>query len=224
MGDPLHLGPHLVLQLHALPASPTLQGRHSPTLRLARRLPATWLPLCMAPRCPRAASRPPSSSSPFLQPDGCPDLCNGNGRCTLGQNSWQCVCQPGWRGPGCSVAMETSCADNMDNEGGERAPSNPQPLKDRASPLSGRQEPVFLKGLSHAVGKCCPNIASEAGVASRGRRGLLETWARGTGVGCSFGFSSGWALALPSGDPSCRTPGAGSYKHIPAAAANTELS
>uniref|UniRef100_A0A670YS97 Teneurin-2 n=1 Tax=Pseudonaja textilis TaxID=8673 RepID=A0A670YS97_PSETE len=49
--------------------------------------------------------------------DGCPDLCNGNGRCTLGQNSWQCVCQTGWRGPGCNVAMETSCADNKDNEG-----------------------------------------------------------------------------------------------------------
>ncbi|XP_010590648.1 teneurin-2 isoform X5 [Loxodonta africana] len=49
--------------------------------------------------------------------DGCPDLCSGNGRCTLGQNSWQCVCQTGWRGPGCNVAMETSCADNKDNEG-----------------------------------------------------------------------------------------------------------
>ncbi|KAM4675330.1 teneurin-2 isoform 1-T1 [Discoglossus pictus] len=49
--------------------------------------------------------------------DGCPDLCNGNGRCTLGQNSWQCICQTGWRGSGCNVAMETSCADNKDNEG-----------------------------------------------------------------------------------------------------------
>uniref|UniRef100_U3K519 Teneurin-2 n=1 Tax=Ficedula albicollis TaxID=59894 RepID=U3K519_FICAL len=49
--------------------------------------------------------------------DGCPDLCNGNGRCTLGQNSWQCVCQSGWRGAGCSVAMETACADGKDNEG-----------------------------------------------------------------------------------------------------------
>uniref|UniRef100_A0A8B9M3Z9 EGF-like domain-containing protein n=1 Tax=Accipiter nisus TaxID=211598 RepID=A0A8B9M3Z9_9AVES len=32
-------------------------------------------------------------------------------------NSWQCVCQSGWRGPGCNVAMETACADNKDNEG-----------------------------------------------------------------------------------------------------------
>lgn len=51
--------------------------------------------------------------------DGCPNLCNGNGQCTMGQQSWHCECQTGWRGPGCSVAMETSCADNKDNEGGE---------------------------------------------------------------------------------------------------------
>ncbi|XP_054594525.2 teneurin-2 isoform X1 [Nothobranchius furzeri] len=49
--------------------------------------------------------------------DGCPNLCNGNGQCTMGQQSWHCECQTGWRGPGCSVAMETSCADNKDNEG-----------------------------------------------------------------------------------------------------------
>ncbi|KAG5209491.1 hypothetical protein JEQ12_017056, partial [Ovis aries] len=58
-----------------------------------------------------------NSVSYHLLSYGCPDLCNGNGRCTLGQNSWQCVCQTGWRGPGCNVAMETSCADNKDNEG-----------------------------------------------------------------------------------------------------------
>uniref|UniRef100_A0A8C5EEW8 Teneurin-2 n=1 Tax=Gouania willdenowi TaxID=441366 RepID=A0A8C5EEW8_GOUWI len=48
---------------------------------------------------------------------GCPNLCNGNGQCTMGQQSWHCECQTGWRGSGCSVAMETSCADNKDNEG-----------------------------------------------------------------------------------------------------------
>lgn len=37
----------------------------------------------------------------------------------MGQQSWHCECQTGWRGPGCSVAMETSCADNKDNEGGD---------------------------------------------------------------------------------------------------------
>uniref|UniRef100_A0AAY4E7C7 Teneurin-2 n=1 Tax=Denticeps clupeoides TaxID=299321 RepID=A0AAY4E7C7_9TELE len=50
-------------------------------------------------------------------PYGCPNLCNGNGQCTMGQNSWHCECKTGWRGSGCSVAMETSCADNKDNEG-----------------------------------------------------------------------------------------------------------
>lgn len=51
--------------------------------------------------------------------EGCPGLCNSNGRCTLDQNGWHCVCQPGWRGAGCDVAMETLCADGKDNEGGE---------------------------------------------------------------------------------------------------------
>ncbi|XP_047668552.1 teneurin-3 [Tachysurus fulvidraco] len=50
--------------------------------------------------------------------EGCPGLCNSNGRCTLDQNGWHCVCQPGWRGAGCDVAMETLCADGKDNEGG----------------------------------------------------------------------------------------------------------
>ncbi|XP_051982860.1 teneurin-3 isoform X1 [Xyrauchen texanus] len=48
--------------------------------------------------------------------EGCPGLCNSNGRCTLDQNGWHCVCQPGWRGAGCDVAMETLCADGKDNE------------------------------------------------------------------------------------------------------------
>uniref|UniRef100_A0A8C2Q4I7 Teneurin-3 n=1 Tax=Cyprinus carpio TaxID=7962 RepID=A0A8C2Q4I7_CYPCA len=52
-----------------------------------------------------------------VSPEGCPGLCNSNGRCTLDQNGWHCVCQPGWRGAGCDVAMETLCADGKDNEG-----------------------------------------------------------------------------------------------------------
>lgn len=101
-----------------------------PTVRLAQWLPCRLAPpLHGSPCFPSTASCPSFSFSPFLQPDGCPDLCNGNGRCTLGQNSWQCVCQTGWRGPGCNVAMETSCADNKDNEGGEQASSNSHLLK-----------------------------------------------------------------------------------------------
>uniref|UniRef100_A0A8D0L4Z0 Teneurin-3 n=1 Tax=Sphenodon punctatus TaxID=8508 RepID=A0A8D0L4Z0_SPHPU len=55
--------------------------------------------------------------SSFVLTEGCPGLCNSNGRCTLDQNGWHCVCQPGWRGAGCDVAMETLCTDSKDNEG-----------------------------------------------------------------------------------------------------------
>uniref|UniRef100_A0A8B9HKB5 Teneurin-4 n=1 Tax=Astyanax mexicanus TaxID=7994 RepID=A0A8B9HKB5_ASTMX len=48
---------------------------------------------------------------------GCPGLCNGNGRCTLGNNGWYCVCQLGWRGTGCDTSMETACSDAKDNDG-----------------------------------------------------------------------------------------------------------
>ncbi|KAM6973576.1 LOW QUALITY PROTEIN: teneurin-4 [Aplochiton taeniatus] len=48
--------------------------------------------------------------------EGCPGLCNGNGRCTLGNNGWYCVCQLGWRGTGCDTSMETACSDGKDND------------------------------------------------------------------------------------------------------------
>ncbi|XP_060032725.1 teneurin-4 isoform X5 [Erinaceus europaeus] len=49
--------------------------------------------------------------------EGCPGLCNGNGRCTLDLSGWHCVCQLGWRGAGCDTAMETACGDSKDNDG-----------------------------------------------------------------------------------------------------------
>uniref|UniRef100_A0A8C7YU39 Teneurin transmembrane protein 3 n=1 Tax=Oryzias sinensis TaxID=183150 RepID=A0A8C7YU39_9TELE len=49
--------------------------------------------------------------------DGCPGLCNNNGRCTLEASGWHCICQSGWRGAGCHVPMETLCTDGKDNEG-----------------------------------------------------------------------------------------------------------
>lgn len=52
--------------------------------------------------------------------EGCPGLCNGNGRCTLGNSGWYCVCQLGWRGTGCDTSMETSCSDAKDNDGGKQ--------------------------------------------------------------------------------------------------------
>lgn len=78
----------------------------------------------------------PLSLHPLLFPmprlfsfaDGCPNLCNGNGQCTMGQNSWHCECKTGWRGTGCNVAMETSCADNKDNEGGQTTLKKPAEL------------------------------------------------------------------------------------------------
>ncbi|XP_061686583.1 teneurin-3 isoform X6 [Syngnathoides biaculeatus] len=48
--------------------------------------------------------------------EGCPGLCNNNGRCTLEVSGWHCICQSGWRGAGCHVAMETLCTDGKDNE------------------------------------------------------------------------------------------------------------
>lgn len=56
---------------------------------------------------------------PFCCTEGCPGLCNGNGRCTLGNNGWFCVCQLGWRGTGCDTSMETACSDVKDNDGGK---------------------------------------------------------------------------------------------------------
>ncbi|KAM8842716.1 LOW QUALITY PROTEIN: teneurin-3 [Synchiropus picturatus] len=49
--------------------------------------------------------------------EGCPGLCNNNGRCALESNGWRCICQAGWRGVGCHVQMETLCTDGKDNEG-----------------------------------------------------------------------------------------------------------
>uniref|UniRef100_A0A8C6WUA9 Teneurin-4 n=1 Tax=Neogobius melanostomus TaxID=47308 RepID=A0A8C6WUA9_9GOBI len=53
----------------------------------------------------------------YLDKVGCPGLCNGNGRCTLGNSGWYCVCQLGWRGTGCDTSMETACSDVKDNDG-----------------------------------------------------------------------------------------------------------
>ncbi|XP_048349965.1 teneurin-4 [Sphaerodactylus townsendi] len=58
-------------------------------------------------------------SSPFVLTEGCPGLCNGNGRCMLDLNGWHCACQLGWRGAGCDTSMETACGDGKDNDGGQ---------------------------------------------------------------------------------------------------------
>lgn len=60
----------------------------------------------------------PALDSLLCLAEGCPGLCNGNGRCTLDLNGWHCVCQLGWRGAGCDTSMETACGDSKDNDGG----------------------------------------------------------------------------------------------------------
>lgn len=218
--------PANVLQPHESPASPTSRGRSGPH-SAAGPAAALWpcSPFAWLPCCPSAASRSSFSFSPFLQPDGCPDLCNGNGRCTLGQNSWQCVCQTGWRGPGCNVAMETSCADNKDNEGGERASSNSQPLKSRALFIDGHRESFILKDLSSAIVKCCCNISFEASAAENGHPWANgDSWRHGLealGLDAGFGFSSTHCHRKVAGPWLClwvtvpaRPSRAGSYKQI----------
>lgn len=73
----------------------------------------------------------------FLFPEGCPGFCNNNGRCTLEASGWHCICQPGWRGAGCHVAMETLCTDGKDNEGGMSVRMNCSNVQ-RASPRKAR--------------------------------------------------------------------------------------
>lgn len=86
----------------------------------------------------------------FLLPEGCPGFCNNNGRCTLEASGWHCICQPGWRGAGCHVAMETLCTDGKDNEGGMSAlvarlnVQTPSPDKARLLPCRTWTSASFL--------------------------------------------------------------------------------
>lgn len=73
--------------------------------------------------------------------DGCPGLCYGNGRCTLDQNGWHCVCQVGWSGAGCNIIMEMACADGMDNDG--------DGLTDCVDPDCCQQSSCFSTPLCH---------------------------------------------------------------------------
>ncbi|CAB1456024.1 unnamed protein product [Pleuronectes platessa] len=68
----------------------------------------------MSPHLLSVSTQTPPPLSEF---NGCPGLCNNNGRCVLDQNVWHCICQSGWRGLGCDVATETLCSDGKDNEG-----------------------------------------------------------------------------------------------------------
>lgn len=45
--------------------------------------------------------------------------CSGNGICTTEEGEYRCACSPGWTGNDCSVAVETLCDDDKDNDGGQ---------------------------------------------------------------------------------------------------------
>ncbi len=52
--------------------------------------------------------------------NSCPESCSSNGVCekSAGQYSrYQCVCNQGWTGEACSVAVEMLCNDDIDNDG-----------------------------------------------------------------------------------------------------------
>ena len=35
--------------------------------------------------------------------------------------AWECLCETGWYGPGCSIELEQSCDDKVDNDRGKNA-------------------------------------------------------------------------------------------------------
>ncbi|XP_072171357.1 teneurin-3-like [Diadema setosum] len=49
--------------------------------------------------------------------EGCPFGCSGHGSCQQLNDTWQCVCEGLYHGPGCSIGMETDCTDEEDNDG-----------------------------------------------------------------------------------------------------------
>lgn len=67
----------------------------------------------------------PGYSGPKCSINGCPADCSGpeHGDCISDEESgdsdggWSCRCKSGWTGPDCSQALETSCSDNIDNDG-----------------------------------------------------------------------------------------------------------
>lgn len=49
---------------------------------------------------------------------GCENGCSRHGQCTLENGEYRCDCIEGWAGSDCSLALETNCKDNIDNDGG----------------------------------------------------------------------------------------------------------
>jgi teneurin len=51
--------------------------------------------------------------------NSCPNSCSSHGICdklSNQNNKYQCVCNYGWTGPACDVAIELMCSDDIDND------------------------------------------------------------------------------------------------------------
>jgi hypothetical protein len=42
-----------------------------------------------------------------------------NGICERVSGKYQCICNPGWTGRGCDIAIEMICNDDIDNDKGK---------------------------------------------------------------------------------------------------------
>lgn len=49
---------------------------------------------------------------------GCENGCSRHGQCTLEDGEYRCNCIEGWAGFDCSIALEMSCNDTIDNDHG----------------------------------------------------------------------------------------------------------
>lgn len=50
---------------------------------------------------------------------GCVNGCSRHGQCTMEDGEYKCICVEGWAGNDCSIALEMSCKDNIDNDNGK---------------------------------------------------------------------------------------------------------
>ncbi|CAN7975618.1 unnamed protein product, partial [Ixodes persulcatus] len=48
--------------------------------------------------------------------EGCARSCSSHGDCVMSDGDWQCRCNSGWDGPDCSIPMEKTCDDRIDND------------------------------------------------------------------------------------------------------------